>query len=929
MTRLRRNIARSFFVTIVLVILASGALIGFKRYSPQRMISKINEAAPEILNKLTRDVSFEIEPSTAVASAQDAITQPLTAVRASAATGPLRVNPANPRYFTDSTGKAIYLTGSHTWSNLQDNGGSNPPAAFNYDAYLDFLQQNNHNFFRLWVWEQSRWTVETGDNNYWFTPMPYQRTGPGNALDGQSKFDLTKFNQAYFDRLRARVIAARDRGIYVSIMLFDGWSIEDAKGGFGSNNPWLGHPFNKSNNINSINGDLNGNDSGEETHTLDNPSVTSLQDAYVKKVIDTVNDLDNVLFEVSNESHDASGEWQNHMISLIHQYEAGKPKQHPVGITAMWPGGDNSDLFTSSAEWVSPNDGNEGFFSDPPSANGTKVILSDTDHLCGVCGDRAWVWKSFTRGENPIFMDGYDGAGYGVGGEGFDTNDPTWVSARKNMGYTLTYANRMNLAAMKPLPNLASSGYILANPNGGKSEYLVYLPSGGSVIVNLSGASGNLASEWLNLENGNVTTGSVTTGGGNRTLTAPFNGDAVLYLYSISSPAVESKIYLPAVAKESPPPTTNFVETFDGTPGDPTAWSSPDWDTQVHSRDDDTWFKMESMEAGHSSHCDPPPTTHPLTGEYADGVFQCRDHVMTAVNASGYGVIYLTPNQMINFSAGEAVLKFDVSTLRTSGRDWIDVWVTPFKDNLALPLDNEVDLMGVPKNSVHIRMDFGDEGIFKGEVYRNFIATTLPVVSSLGYEQVLTPSASVRSTFELHITRTHIKFGMPKSNFWWIDTDISDLGWSTGVVQLGHHSYNPKKDCDNSNLVCLPNTWHWDNVSINPATPFTMIKADKRYVSKDDADPTVTFNSPAPANSFLRFSGIGTIEVSFNGSAFQKAVKAQSSDLPGIGDYHPEHMSNYWMAVPQGTQTVTFRFSDDSWYTTGLPMIAKDFAIWH
>ena len=41
------------------------------------------------------------------------------AVRAS---GPLRVHPRNPRYFTDDGGRAIYLTGSHTWSNLQDQG---------------------------------------------------------------------------------------------------------------------------------------------------------------------------------------------------------------------------------------------------------------------------------------------------------------------------------------------------------------------------------------------------------------------------------------------------------------------------------------------------------------------------------------------------------------------------------------------------------------------------------------------------------------------------------------------------------------------------------------------------------------------------------------------------------------------------------------
>ena len=60
--------------------------------------------------------------------------------------------------------------------------------------------------------------------------------------------------------------------------------------------------------------------------------------------------------------------------------------------------GYNPDLFTSPAEWISPNNGDTDYLSDPPAADGTKVIIADTDHLCGVCGDKYWVWKSFTRG---------------------------------------------------------------------------------------------------------------------------------------------------------------------------------------------------------------------------------------------------------------------------------------------------------------------------------------------------------------------------------------------------------------------------------------------------------------------------------------------------------------------------------------------------
>ena len=43
--------------------------------------------------------------------------------------GPLRVSSRNRRYFENAAGQIVYLTGSHTWSSLQDNGTSDPPAA--------------------------------------------------------------------------------------------------------------------------------------------------------------------------------------------------------------------------------------------------------------------------------------------------------------------------------------------------------------------------------------------------------------------------------------------------------------------------------------------------------------------------------------------------------------------------------------------------------------------------------------------------------------------------------------------------------------------------------------------------------------------------------------------------------------------------------
>jgi uncharacterized protein DUF6298/collagenase-like protein with putative collagen-binding domain len=436
------------------------------------------------------------------------------------AVGPLRVSTANPRYFADPSGRIVYLTGSHYWKNVQDDDVSNPPTPFDNTAYLDFLQRHNHNLIRLWVWEQARWSDEVA-YSHWFSPTIYQRTGPGTAADGGAKFDLTKLNPAYFARLRQRVIDAGSRGIYVSVMLFDGWSLE-TKPGNAKANPWFAHPFNQANNVNGINGDTNGDASGREIQALSIPAVTALQETYAKAVVDAVNDLDNVLYEISNESDPSGNAWQYHMINYVRSYEATKLKQHPIGMTVPWPGS-NSDLLNSPADWVSMN----GDAADPVVAAGTKVSLSDTDHLCGICGDVAWVWKSLTRGHNVLLMDGYDNSP-GVSDPAYNPDDPKWEAIRRNMGYARSYAMRMDLSHAAPRGDLASSKYCLAVLG---SEYLVLLPTGGNVSVDLSGASGTLIVEWFNPLTGETASGGTVDGGASRTLSAPFSGIAVAFVH--------------------------------------------------------------------------------------------------------------------------------------------------------------------------------------------------------------------------------------------------------------------------------------------------------------------------------------------------------------------------------------------------------------
>jgi hypothetical protein len=441
--------------------------------------------------------------------------------------GPLRVHPANPRYFTDDGQRVVYLTGSHTWDNLQDMGETDPPAAFDFNAYLDFLARHDHNFIRLWCWELLAWDTkannEKAPRHLVVAPHPWARTGPGQARDGKPRFNLDRFDDAYFQRLRSRVAAARDRGFCVSVMLFEGWGLQHLA------DAWTTHPFHPDNNADGLNGDADGDGRGIDVHTLGAPAVTRVQEAYVRKVIDTVNDLDNVLYEIVNESGAYSLAWQEHFIRFIHDYEKGKPKQHPVGMTFPYSRnprqrGANADLFRGTADWVSPNP-DAGLFNyrtNPPTADGAKVILADTDHLWGIGGDAAWVWKSFLRGLNPIFMDPYQqGVLRGKG-------DANWEPLRRAMGVTRRLTQRMNLAAMTPRGELAGSGYCLADPH---REYLVYRPGGGEVTVDLTAATGELQVEWVHPIEGKTTAAQAVMAGAKRTLTAPFPGEAVVRLW--------------------------------------------------------------------------------------------------------------------------------------------------------------------------------------------------------------------------------------------------------------------------------------------------------------------------------------------------------------------------------------------------------------
>jgi len=451
---------------------------------------------------------------------------------------PLKVCTRNPRYFADENDRPVYLAGSHTWSNIQEFKSDHP---FDYDGYLTWLQNWGHNFTRLWTWEagtNAEWMNGWTEEKMIVEPTIYARTGPGAAADEGPKFDLSKFNEAFFERLHNRAEIAGSRGFYVSIMLFQGYELEKRDRKI---NPWDCHPYNRRNNVNGIDGDPLQANNGYKLQTLEIPEVTKLQEEYLRKIVDTVNHLDNVLYEVSNESHRSSTRWHYHIVDFVHDYEKSKRKQHPVGMTsqnAYKLRGLNEDLFSGPADWVSPSIEAEGGYNyayNPPPGDGSKVIVSDTDHLWGIGGDSAWVWKSFTRGLNVLFMDPYDTGFMDPNDSGLINSgeiDRDWDSARGAMGQTREFAERMDMAKMFPHPELSHSHYCLANPG---LSYLVYYPSEMTkrIQVDLRSCDGWLSVEWYNPDTGNSVSGERVEGGRKLVFFSPFTNSAILYLNKI------------------------------------------------------------------------------------------------------------------------------------------------------------------------------------------------------------------------------------------------------------------------------------------------------------------------------------------------------------------------------------------------------------
>ncbi len=467
--------------------------------------------------------------------------------------GPLTKNPGEA-FFRDASDHPVYLVGSHTWDSLQDWGDFR--SDFDYEAYLDMMQSCGHNFMRLWTFEGPANELPTGAWNPQISPMPWKRVTGGSQIGlgsrgGNLVFDVdpNNMNPSFLSRLSQRVNQARQRGIYVSVMLFQGWSVHQ-KITNGGPNPWPSHPLHAGNSRQEIEGLYSPpapppNDTdGRFLHRLPRQSgteiVTDIHHGFIGELFDSLASFDNVLWEVCNEcDKGASTEaWQYDILATLDTERNAATYRHPIGMTSTGFGSSNTVLLNSIADWISPS-ATGGYAISPPIPDGSKVIISDTDHMEGILladdvVHRKWIWKNATRGINTIIMDEVQNPFSSQYANANPTSQAAFALIRQHLGRARHFVDLMDLrsAVPKAATSDCGSGFCLVDDTN--LHYLVYDPNGGVQTVRV--AAGSYLVEWLRPSDG-----SIIVEPGTRDVAAPTlitetppsgfgGGDVVLFL---------------------------------------------------------------------------------------------------------------------------------------------------------------------------------------------------------------------------------------------------------------------------------------------------------------------------------------------------------------------------------------------------------------
>ena len=231
--------------------------------------------------------------------------------------GPLQLHPDNPHYFCFGGQPAVLIgSGEHYGAVLN--------LDFDYVRYLGALHAAGLNLTRTFsgVYREVPSSFKIKNNPLAPAPnryiTPWARSGEPGYFDGGNKFDLAKWDEAYFARAKDFLAQASKRGIAVEFVLFCPMYKDEM---------WKASPMYAGNNTSGV-GDLKKDD----VHTLANGRLLEVQLAVVRKIVTELNAFDNVYYEIANEPYfgGITLEWQKRIAEEIVRTEAGLPKRHLI-----------------------------------------------------------------------------------------------------------------------------------------------------------------------------------------------------------------------------------------------------------------------------------------------------------------------------------------------------------------------------------------------------------------------------------------------------------------------------------------------------------------------------------------------------------------------------------------------------------------------
>lgn len=144
------------------------------------------------------------------------------------------------------------------------------------------------------------------------------------ALTDDGRYDLERWNEHWWNRLREYMDDCRERGIFPFVQIWDEPVIERGA------TRWRVHPWRPSNNVNALTGidDDPGGHGMPGMYDAGNEKLMALQDKFVRRVLDVTAPYGLCIYSICNE-YDFGGkaplEWQQHWIDFFKSYEESHP----------------------------------------------------------------------------------------------------------------------------------------------------------------------------------------------------------------------------------------------------------------------------------------------------------------------------------------------------------------------------------------------------------------------------------------------------------------------------------------------------------------------------------------------------------------------------------------------------------------------------